>query len=163
MNEATSLFDARRRPYEASSRAFMQAVNEGRYPPIDALCQLQDALISTPADALADAAYKLEISIGDVDEVGGETASLDQWAEYRDPEGNVSSSPNSFMTLRKHWNRMFGIKSVKDLDGDPERSLLYALANVRAAKAIRNGVAGLMLRAEIRQATYAEFEKAKTL
>lgn len=87
----------------------------------------------------------------------------DQWAEYRDPEGNVSSSPNSFMTLRKHWNRLFGIKSVKDLDGDPERSLLYALANVRAAKAIRNGVAGLMLRAEIRQATYAEFEKAKTL
>lgn len=87
----------------------------------------------------------------------------DQWTEYRDLEGNVSSSPNSFMTLRKHWNRMFGIKSVKDLDGDPERSLLYALANVRAAKAIRNGVAGLMLRAEIRQATYAEFERAKTL
>ena len=87
----------------------------------------------------------------------------DQWTEYRDPEGNVSSSPNSFMTLRKHWNWMFGIKSVKDLDGDPERSLLYALANVRAAKAIRNGVAGLMLRAEIRKATYAEFEKAKTL
>lgn len=87
----------------------------------------------------------------------------EQWAEYQDPEGNASSSPNSFMTLRKHWNRLFGIKSVKDLDGDPERSLLYALANVRAAKAIRNGVAGMMLRAEIRQATYAEFEKAKTL
>lgn len=58
---------------------------------------------------------------------------------------------------------MFGIKSVKDLDGDPERALPYALANVRAAKAIRNGISGLMLRSEIRQATYAEFEKAKTL
>lgn len=87
----------------------------------------------------------------------------DQWVEYQDPEGNVSSSPNSFMTLRKHWNRLFGIKSVKDLDGDPERSLLYALANVRAAKDIRRGVAESLLRAEIRQATYAEFEKAKTL
>ena len=62
-----------------------------------------------------------------------------------------------------NWNRLFGIKSVKDLDGDPERSLLYALANVRAAKAIRAGVMTLKLRAEIRQATYAEFERAKTL
>lgn len=87
----------------------------------------------------------------------------EQWAEYQDQEGNTSSSPNSFMTLRKHWNRLFGIKSVKDLDGDPERSLLYALANVRAAKAIRSGVDRLMLRSEIRQATYAEFERAKTL
>lgn len=87
----------------------------------------------------------------------------EQWVEYRDPDGKASSSPNSFMTLRKHWNRLFGIKSVKDLDGDPERSLLYALANVRAAKAIRSGVDRLMLRSEIRQATYAEFERAKTL
>lgn len=75
----------------------------------------------------------------------------EQWAEYQDQEGNTSSSP------------LFGIKSVKDLDGDPERSLLYALANVRAAKAIRSGVDRLMLRSEIRQATYAEFERAKTL
>ena len=85
------------------------------------------------------------------------------WVEYQDPAGHVSSSPNSFMTLRKHWNRLFGIKSVKDLDGDPERSLLYALANVRATKAIRAGVTALKLRAEIRQATYAEFERAKEL
>lgn len=87
----------------------------------------------------------------------------EQWVDYQDPAGHVSSSPNSFMTLRKHWNRLFGIKSVKDLDGDPERSLLYALANVRAAKTIRAGVTALKLRAEIRQATYAEFERAKDL
>ena len=76
MNEATSLFDARRRHYEASSSAFMQAMNEGRYPSTDALCKEQDALINTPADSLADVAYKLEISIGEVDEVGGEDDSL---------------------------------------------------------------------------------------
>lgn len=87
----------------------------------------------------------------------------DLWVAYQDPEGNTSSSPNSYMTLRKHWNRLFGIKSVKDLDGDPERSLLYALGNVRAAKALRRGVESALLRAEIRQATYAEFERAKTL
>ncbi len=87
----------------------------------------------------------------------------DLWGAYQDPEGNTSSSPNSYMTLRKHWNRLFGIKSVKDLDGDPERSLLYALGNVRAAKALRRGVESALLRAEIRQATYAEFERAKTL
>ena len=76
MNAATSLFDARRRHYEASSNAFMRAVNEGRYPSIDALCNEQDALINTPADSLADVAYKLEISIGEVDDVGGENDSL---------------------------------------------------------------------------------------
>ena len=64
--------------------------------------------------------------------------------------------------MTRQFNRLLG-GSVKELDGDPERSLLYALGNVRAAKAIRNGVAGLMPRAEIRQATYAEFERAKTL
>lgn len=76
MNAASSLFDARRRHYETSSNAFMQAVNEGRYPSIDALCKEQDVLISTPADSLADVAYKLKISIGDIDEVGGENDSL---------------------------------------------------------------------------------------
>lgn len=87
----------------------------------------------------------------------------DQWVGYEDPAGNSSSSPNSFMTLRKHWNRLFGIRSVNELDGDPERSLLYALANIRSAKAIAEGVKDKKLRPEIRQATYAEFEKVKSL
>ena len=87
----------------------------------------------------------------------------EKWAGYVDPAGNQSSSPNSFMTLRKHWNRKFGISSVKELVGDVERSLLYALANHRAARAITEGVDQNRLRPEIREATYNEFEKVKGL
>lgn len=67
------------------------------------------------------------------------------------------------MTLRKHWNRKFGIRSVKELIGDVERSLLYALANHRANRAIVEGTSQQRLRPEIREATYNEFEKAKGL
>ena len=87
----------------------------------------------------------------------------EKWVGYVDPAGNKASSPNSFMTLRKHWNRKFGISSVKELNGDVERSLLYALANFRAERAIANGVNNQRLRPEIREATYDEFEKAKGL
>lgn len=87
----------------------------------------------------------------------------EQWIGYVDPAGNQASSPNSFMTLRKHWNRKFGIGSVKELIGDIERSLLYALANHRANRAIKEGVQQERLRPEIREATYDEFEKAKAL
>lgn len=85
------------------------------------------------------------------------------WIAYVDPEGHGSTSPNSFMTLRRQWNRLFGIGRVADLDGDPERALLYALANYRAERDIREGVAARKLRAEIRQATYRQFERAKEL
>lgn len=47
--------------------------------------------------------------------------------------------------------------------GDIERSLLYALANHRANRAIKEGVQQERLRPEIREATYDEFEKAKAL
>lgn len=87
----------------------------------------------------------------------------EKWVGYVDPAGNKASSPNSFMTLRKHWNRKFGIGSVKDLIGDTERSLLYALANHRANRAIQEGVQHERLRPEIREATYQEFEKVKGL
>jgi hypothetical protein len=87
----------------------------------------------------------------------------EKWVGYVDPAGNKASSPNSFMTLRKHWNRKFGISSVKELIGDVERSLLYALANHRANRAIQEGVKQERLRPEIREATYDEFEKAKAL
>lgn len=87
----------------------------------------------------------------------------EKWVGYIDPAGNKASSPNSFMTLRKHWNRKFGIGSVKDLIGDTERSLLYALANHRANRAIQEGVQHERLRPEIREATYREFEKVKGL
>lgn len=117
--------------------------------------------------AKIEARYGAESAIAKVDVIASHRfvndAIKDQWVGYQDPDGNASSSPNSFMTLRKHWNRLFGIKSVKDLDGDPERSLLYALANFRAGRAIRSGVDSALLRSEIRQATYAEFEKAKDL
>jgi len=52
---------------------------------------------------------------------------------------------------------------VKDLIGDTERSLLYALANHRANRAIQEGVQQERLRPEIREATYREFEKVKGL
>ncbi len=87
----------------------------------------------------------------------------DKWVGYVDPAGNQASSPNSFMTLRKHWNRKFGISSVKELIGDVERSLLYALANHRASRVIAEGTDQHRLRPEIREATYSEFEKAKGL
>ncbi|KFB66654.1 hypothetical protein [Candidatus Accumulibacter vicinus] len=87
----------------------------------------------------------------------------EKWVGYVDPAGNKASSPNSFMTLRKHWNRKFGIGGVKDLIGDTERSLLYALANHRANRAIQEGVQQERLRPEIREATYREFEKVKGL
>ncbi len=87
----------------------------------------------------------------------------ESWIGYRDPSGQSSTSPNPFMSLRTQWNWQFGIKNVKDLDGDPERQLLYSLANIRAQKAITHGVAQNLLRSEIRQATYAEFRKAKEL
>lgn len=67
------------------------------------------------------------------------------------------------MTLRKHWNRKFGISSVKDLSGDNERLLLYALANIRAQRAIQEGVDQKRLRPEIRETTYQVFERAKGL
>ncbi len=76
MNAATSLFDARRQHYEATNDAFVQAMNAGLYPSTDAFSKAQAALLATPADSLADVAYKLEISIGEVDEVGGENDSL---------------------------------------------------------------------------------------
>lgn len=87
----------------------------------------------------------------------------EKWVGYVDPAGNKASSPNSFMTLRKHWNRKFGISSVKEIMGDVDRSLLYALANHRANRAIITGVDSKRLRPEIREATYNEFEKAKGL
>lgn len=87
----------------------------------------------------------------------------EQWIGYVDPAGNKASSPNSYMTLRKHWNRKFGIGSVKDLAGDTERSLLYALANIRAQRAIQEGVDQGRLRPEIREATYQVFERVKGL
>lgn len=87
----------------------------------------------------------------------------EKWVDYIDPAGNQASSPNSFMTLRKHWNRLFGISSVKELIGDVERSLLYALANHRASRAITEGVDQQRLHPEIREATYGEFKKAKGL
>lgn len=87
----------------------------------------------------------------------------EKWVDYVDPAGNTASSPNSFMTLRKHWNRKFGIRSVKELIGDVERSLLYALANHRANRAIVEGTDQQRLRPEIREATYEEFEKVKGL
>lgn len=46
----------------------------------------------------------------------------EKWVGYVDPAGNHSSSPNSFMTLRKNWNRKFGINSVKELIGDVEKN-----------------------------------------
>ena len=87
----------------------------------------------------------------------------EKWTDYVDPAGNTASSPNSFMTLRRHWNRKFGISSVKELAGDIERSLLYALANYRASRAIIEGTDQHRLRPEIREATYVEFEKVKGL
>lgn len=84
----------------------------------------------------------------------------DLWIGYEDPAGKTASSPNSYMTLRKHWNRLFGITSIKELIGDIERCLLYALANVRAEKAIRQGVEQKQLRADIREKTYQIFEQA---
>lgn len=51
---------------------------------------------------------------------------------------------------------------VKITAPDP-MAAVRVLNRMRAAKAIRAGVAALKLRAEIRQATYAEFEKAKDL
>lgn len=56
----------------------------------------------------------------------------DLWVSYVDPAGNKALSPNSYMTLRKHWNRLFGISSIKELVGDIERCLLYALAYLAA-------------------------------
>ena len=82
----------------------------------------------------------------------------DLWTNYIDPAGNKPSSPNSHMTLRKHWNRHFGISSIKELSGDAERCLLYALGLVRSAKAIREGIEQKLLRSEIRQKTYQIFE-----
>lgn len=87
----------------------------------------------------------------------------DAWIGYHDPTGRESTSPNPFMTFRAKWNRIFGIKNLKELDGDPERQLLYSLANIRAQKAIASGVAQNLLREEIRQATYAAFEQVKEL
>ena len=69
----------------------------------------------------------------------------------------VSSSPNSYMTVRVHCNRVFGIKSVKDLQGDIEGSLKYALATVRASKAIEEGVKQERTRAEIRESMYEQY------
>lgn len=106
--------------------------------------------------------YGQESAIAKSDVIGSHRVVNDaiksMWVEYQDPAGNTSSSPNSFMTLRRKWNQMFGIKSIRDLDGDPERSLLYALANIRAAKAIQSGVQAKRLRSEIRQSTYTAFE-----
>lgn len=80
------------------------------------------------------------------------------WVNYVDPAGNKPSSPNSHMTLRRQWNRYFGISSIKEIAGDIERCLLYALANARAAKTIRQGVEQKRLRPEIRESTYQIFK-----
>ena len=54
---------------------------------------------------------------------------------------------------------VIGIRTVHD----PERQLLYSLANIRAQKVIASGVAQNLLRDEIKQATYAAFEQVKEL
>ncbi|MDS4040823.1 MAG: hypothetical protein RKP20_06565 [Candidatus Competibacter sp.] len=77
--KTTSLFDIRKRRFEALDTAFVRAVNEGRCPPMedtDTLCREHESLLSTAADTLADVVYKLETAIGEVDEVGGEGDSL---------------------------------------------------------------------------------------
>lgn len=81
----------------------------------------------------------------------------DAWLAYRDHTGHAATSPNSYMTLRKQWNKEFGIKHVEDLDGDPEGSLLHGLGLVRAHKIIEDGIKDGKLRREIRNATYAVF------
>lgn len=74
-----SLFDARKRYLQEVNRKFMRAMDEGRTPPpgsIDAICMAQADLIDTPAATLADVAFKIDLAIGEVDELGGEGESL---------------------------------------------------------------------------------------
>lgn len=74
-----SLFAARKRHFEHLNSAFVRAMDEGRTPPMDSMDQIIHAasdLIGTPAETLDDAAFKLEISMGEVDDVGGEGESL---------------------------------------------------------------------------------------
>mgnify|MGYP000927390882 FL=1 len=74
-----SLFAARKRHFEHLNSAFMRAMDEGRTPPMGSMDQIIHAesdLMGTPAETLDDAAYKLEISMGEVDEIVGEVASL---------------------------------------------------------------------------------------
>ncbi len=74
-----SLFAARKRHFEHLNSAFERAMDEGRTPPMESMDYLIHAvsdLMGTPAETLDDAAFKLEISIGEVDAVGGEGGSL---------------------------------------------------------------------------------------
>jgi hypothetical protein len=74
-----SLFAARKRHFEHLNSAFERAMDEGRTPPMDSVDQIIHAvsdLMGTPAETLDDAAFKIEISIGEVDAVGGEGESL---------------------------------------------------------------------------------------
>ena len=87
----------------------------------------------------------------------------DKWIDYVDPAGNASSSPNSYMTMRKHCNRKFGIKSVKDITGDIIAQHLYAIANYRSAQLIEQLTTQQELRAEIRNQIYQEFTKTKEI
>jgi hypothetical protein len=78
MNMAASTFDARKRCVEELGKDFVRAVDAGTSTPgsLDVLCKAQDDLMDTPAETLADVVYKVEASIGDVDEVGGDAEGL---------------------------------------------------------------------------------------
>lgn len=97
-----SLFAARKRHFEHLNSAFMRAMDEGRTPPMGSMDQIIHAesdLMGTPAETLDDAAYKLEISMGEVDEVGGEEESL---ALLR--RAHVALRAGSVSTAMKYMN-----------------------------------------------------------